>query len=207
MKVVFELTAEQVLRANEIRQRLADEVVASPSGSCEESMQFGNLLLPSTGSPGFNSGQKLDLQGKRIVYEGQRCSLAQDGGIEVLWTIAGYLSFTEAVLDNWSRLKMVLYQTSDHRFFWYETLGSYICKRATIKEVAEYMRSEPEDQMAVWIALSLRHTKYIKIIRGLSTNDQSVYAEFGSEEIAIGRKFVSDESFMKFFNCLEGQSL
>lgn len=133
MKVIFELTTEQLERA--LERVIPPGKDHSPLGS----MYRGNLLPRRKVKTPLTPTQSLDVQAPYLVYEGRRISLCHEGGLKVISEIAGYADLDEGYDDGFARLNVVAYQTTDPRLLWWETLQTYIVHRADIGEVADYV--------------------------------------------------------------------
>lgn len=154
MEVVFKLTSEQLARAKAV----VKEVELENYDSEDRNLQWcGNLLGWCWHSFSFNSNQWLELNEDAgvVTYKGERHPLVQDGGLTILYKIAAgeipkfpaysheveqrpawYKGQTEAV----SRLKVVLYKTSDSRLKWWETMDE-LAARMSPEELLEELVS------------------------------------------------------------------
>lgn len=148
----------------------------------------GNLHLIEQGCF-INPAQSVDLVGGRLVVEGERCPLVQDGALSTVAKIAGYASDKEAHSDEWAKLEVHSYKTSDQRLSWYETLSSYIYRAASLEEMLSYMEKHPGNEAHVGFVLKTRFPEMVRVINGLIAKDRKVHAEFSLAEIVLGRKF------------------
>ena len=152
----------------------------------------GNLHLIELGSF-INPAQSVDLVGGRLVVEGERCPLVQDGALNTVAKIAGYASEKEAHSDEWAALEVATYVTSDRRLRWYETLACYIFRAGTLDEMVSYMEKHPGNEAHVGFVLKTRFPEMVRVINGLVAKDRKVYAEFSLEKIILGRKLAKYE--------------
>jgi hypothetical protein len=85
----------------------------------------------------FNTDQNLSiyLWENRVEYVGQRYPMCQDGALSQLVIIAGYQSYQEAVGDNFRKLDVSEYETSNTSMNWWENSSDY-CERLQKEEVA-----------------------------------------------------------------------
>lgn len=148
----------------------------------------GNLHLLEEGCF-INPAQSVDLVGGRLVVEGERCPLVQDGALSTVAKIAGYASEKEAHSDEWAKLEVHSYKTSDRRLRWYETLSAYIYRAASLEEMLSYMEKHPGNEAHVGFVLKTRFPEMVRVINGLIAKDRKVHAEFSLAEIVLGRKF------------------
>lgn len=150
MEVVFKLTPEQLARA----QAIVSEVEVGGYDPEDRNLYWsGNLLGMSGHSFSFNSNQWLELNEDAgiVTYKGERHPLVQDGGLTVLYKIAAgeipkFPSYSHEVEQRpeWyrgqaeavSRLRVVLYKTSDTRLQWWETMGD-LAARMSPEELLE----------------------------------------------------------------------
>lgn len=200
MKVVFKLSAEQVKRAE-----MAVECFSALAENYKEDSDFrlcGNLNAQDAHGVGWNANQHLELKGNRVIYKGERHPLCQDGGLLVLAYIAGYVGDMpaeevlwgtgkeayEAIRDNFERLELVSYETSDRRLKWFEVLSSYLDKRGSWKEIVE-AAVEGKHRVDFHWTLGRFPEKY-RLIVGLLKKDRKVHHEFTLAEIKEARELI-----------------
>jgi hypothetical protein len=153
---------------------------------------MGNLHLLEEGCF-INPAQSVDLVGGKLVVEGERCPLVQDGALSTIAKIAGYASEKEAHSDEWAKLEVHSYKTSDQRLSWYETLSSYIYRAASLEEMLSYMEKHPGNEAHVGNVVKVRFPEMVRVVNGLISGDRRVHAEFSLEEIIPGRKLARYE--------------
>lgn len=200
MKVVFKLTAEQLKRA-----KMVVECFSARAEEYNEDPDFrlcGNLNAQDAQAVGWNQNQWLELKGNRVSYKGERHPLCRDGGLLVLAYIAGYAGdmpveevlwgtrkeVYEAIRDNFERLELVSYETSDRRLKWFEVLSSYLDKRGSWKEIVEAALKRKHQVDFHW-TLGRFPEKY-RLIVGLLKKDRKVHHEFTLAEIKEARELI-----------------
>jgi hypothetical protein len=127
MKVSFKLTPAQLIIAQAILAKV-------PEWSDDGNDSWaGNMMGYCFDHPCYNANQALNLIGQYLTYEGERCPMLQDGHMAIL---------RKVFQDDLSTARVILYDTSDKRLIWSESLSDYIEKRATLQEVVEYVKKE-----------------------------------------------------------------
>ena len=152
MKVVFKLTADQLIIAKKIAAEVAAVATAEPE---PEEFWCGNLLGWNGHSFSFNPNQKLNLEGILVVYEGERSPLVQDCGLLALYRIAaGGLvpefpgrsdqyhlrkEWYEAQLNAVKTLRVISYETSDRGLQWWQTKADW-AHQASLGEIRQGLK-------------------------------------------------------------------
>lgn len=176
--------------------------------------RFGNLNPQNEDEVHLNWDQNLSLEGGLVVYTGQRCPLGQDGSLGTLAVIAGYgklsgcpyAEYDEFRLakfsgrnDEFRKLKVLVYETSDRRLKWHETLDHYLVYRAPWSEVMKASVTpvstlRPHTTFSPGRALwrfPEKERLHALLSQGLT---QKAYAEFDSAAIREMRMLIHKES-------------
>jgi len=155
MKAIFKLNNAQISTATAMTAEVADAICYDKENDLDPWVECGVYLLDDQQYTNLN--QSVRLVGKTLVIEGERCALAHDGGFKAAIEILGTADAVPAV-----------YQTSDKRLFWHETLDGYIYTRGNDAERVDYLRSrawqlEPRDSLALELVLEKPRLAYAKL--------------------------------------------
>ena len=143
MFVNFELSPDQLARALDMVARVAaqvDELGAEVSCSGNLHYIFNECVV--------NPHQYLDVDASSstLVYEGERCPLGQDGGLEALREIAG--------AEGLSALKVLEYRTTMPEMAWWETRADLALRQIaacnTLAEAARVVDSRVNVYSKTW---------------------------------------------------------
>ena len=157
MKVVFNLTAEQIKVARAIVARVKAETPKDQSDlpeaergfTPEEYLFFGNLGGWGMKHPCLNGDANLYYAKGKVTWVGQRCPFWQDGYMDVLKTILG---------DDYKTWDVSFYQTSDRRLKWWETQESWALGQVTSGKAdgAKVLRWVKEAEGRQWPLLAVQ---------------------------------------------------
>ena len=192
MKVVFKLNNHQARLASKIASDASKYVSDDPAD-----IYCGNLLGYMYNHQNFNPNQRLQFNedAATVEYHGERHPMIQDGAMNVLEEIAG---------GDIKTLCVVLYETSDKRLHWYETLDSYLTTRASVEETIDnfkviaskfnFMRDfvyQPEDreEFATSMAEYTHRHGVMKnhILMAIDHQDRRLSAEMNKDQMALLR--------------------
>lgn len=136
MKVSFKLNLAQLARARAQVLR----VVQQDAIDVEGDYYNGNIVGWVTDHGfSYNSNQKLELVDDCIVYTGERCPFNQDGMLSLLGEL---LTGEKKPSKGWEAgYTPMVYETSDQRLRWYETLNSFLYERGTIDDLMSHLRA------------------------------------------------------------------
>lgn len=125
MKVIFSGVPEVI--CNNIKESIADALPNHQYYDAEGRVQFFQHV---------NTNQSVTVKGSTVTVEGERCALWGDHN-------AGAMARLMA-----SGIKPTIYETSDMRLKWHETLSSYMeGPRATFDESLRYCREKETHPM------------------------------------------------------------
>jgi len=168
MKATFKLTPEQLdaaLEAQEINRCAMEE-------DSEGILDCGLYCVAD--EPHVNPDQRVYLKGKHLVVEGQRCALAGDDGYEVAMCIVG----EDAV--------PLVYETSDPRLKWNETLAEYMKARAPLDARIAHVLAGRHHEWRWFIP------EYEACVAYLQTNPAKAYAQYDAYTISVCRQILKE---------------
>lgn len=150
MKVSFKLSLSQLgrARAQQLKVELRDSVPESAD-------HYAGNLVGYVQDHGFsyNRRQRLQLSGDIVTYTGERHPFQQDGMMQLLGQL---LTGDENPVSGWwLSYSPVVYDTSDSRLKWHETLQDYLYDSASLEEILRHVASghrtavRPEQTKAV----------------------------------------------------------
>lgn len=186
MQAIFRLTPMQTRKARAIENCVAGEIDkaddvqekfnADSGTSCRSGVEDCGLYTLETHAA-TNTEQRVYLErhgyDTYMVVVGHRCALGQDGGIAVAESIVG----KDAV--------PFIYETSDARLRWNETLSSYMKARGTREERVAYILDGRQREWR-WFLPEMEACVFT-----LTRSPAKAYAQFDSEEIRIARKIIN----------------
>lgn len=175
MRVSFKLSLVQLARARaqQLKVELRDSVPESAD-------HYGGNLVGWVEDHGFsyNYNQHLNLDLDVVTYTGERHPFQQDGMMQLLGQL---LTGDENPVSGWwLSYSPVVYDTSDTRLRWYETLQDYLYDRASLEEILRHVASghrtavRPEQTKAV-----KKNVDVLAAIRGVALMGQGRGTEAG----------------------------
>jgi hypothetical protein len=169
---MFKLTPEQLdaaLEAQDITECARKEAITDN----ESILNCGLYYVYD--EPHTNPDQRvyLDKRGY-LVVEGQRCALAGDDGYEVAMHIVG----KDAV--------PLVYETSDPRLKWNETLAMYMKARAPLDARIAYVLAGRHHEWR-WFLPELE-----PVVKALKTSAARANAQFDAYMISVGSKLIKE---------------
>jgi hypothetical protein len=172
MKAMFKLNPSQL--------EAAIEALQINSLAMEEDDDDGLIdcgLYCVADEPHTNPNQRVYLErGGYLVVEGERCALAGDDGYEVAMCIVG----EDAV--------PFLYETSDPRLKWNETLAEYMKARAPLDARIAYVLDKRHHEWR-WFIPELE-----PVVKALKTSAARANAQFDAYMISVGSKLIKETS-------------
>ena len=190
-KVIFKLNAEQLSRAEAIRQKLEEQRLAGDNGN----------LVPREEIASTPPAHMLTLEGDKVTYL-NNTTLGVPNCVDwALFTISdmspypnntqgdlsstsifpeNFLIFREIFLENLG-LEIVEYITSAPLLRWYETYDTYLMHRATWNEAVDLLMSRTHT--CPYGVLSHRFTKQCRLIEALLAGGQIDPTVYMPEEI------------------------
>ena len=154
----------------------------------------------------FNPDQSLSLEGDVLTFSGQRCPFGQDGSLSVFR--AALMGVERPVEDGAAKewyeesrecftdAKLVAYESSDSRLYWWETLDQYLATRATEEELLAHVaktankyweKPSLQDLILQWPRLK----GLARQAQLLALSPARFNAQFGSDERGNVRKLLS----------------
>jgi len=172
MKAMFKLTPEQLdaaLEAQDITECARKEAITDN----ESILNCGLYYVYD--EPHINPDQRvyIDKRGY-LVVEGQRCALMQDGG----WDAAEKIVGKDAV--------PLVYETSDPRLKWNETLAMYMKSRAPLDARIAYVLDKRHQEWRWFIP------EYEACVAYLQTNPAKAYAQYDAYAISVCRQIIKE---------------
>jgi len=201
MKVIIELSSEQ---AAALKAEIDRNNAGVESANDWESLKLGDVLVISHGW--LNTNQSLTMDGRKVIFEGERCALRSDGLFELLakavspkakelfdapWDYETNHTSRKAAWEYaheaFSKLRIVEYHTSDKRLKWWENF-KVIASKFDASELAQLSGEQ------LW-SNSLADNPTVKMLRGLldklrfaNINYRQVSAQLDSLELTVFNK-------------------